>query len=201
MAVVALKNCLLCGNIFEPSRRGKPQIYCSKKCCKKVWALKNRELLNLLHKKWCKENPEKRSETNRLYRKKNKKQCADWTREWSERNPGKMRELKNLWRRENRDKYLESRRVYYKQNIDKFRKEARDRQRDRKHLHSLIVWQKNVCPLCDKMMPEDLSMIHVDHIYPKSLGGSDQIHNLQAVHAKCNIKKGNKIINKRRSRG
>ena len=37
-------------------------------------------------------------------------------------------------------------------------------------------------------------MFTSDHIYPKSLGGSNEIENLQLMCASCNHKKGNRII-------
>lgn len=38
---------------------------------------------------------------------------------------------------------------------------------------------------------DDLYPLTVDHIIPKSLGGSDELENLQPMCAGCNVKKGN----------
>ena len=59
---------------------------------------------------------------------------------------------------------------------------------------------KGVCQLCQQ--PIDLTleypnpmMFSVDHITPRSKGGSHTLPNLQAAHLLCNSKRGNKDIN------
>ena len=49
-----------------------------------------------------------------------------------------------------------------------------------------VVYSK--CVICSST--KDLQ---IDHIYPKSKGGSDVEGNLQVLCAKCNIEKGNKL--------
>jgi len=46
------------------------------------------------------------------------------------------------------------------------------------------------CELCG--CPADLRMLHVDHIDPKSKGGSNDLDNLQALCDLCNANKGNR---------
>ena len=49
-----------------------------------------------------------------------------------------------------------------------------------------VVYSK--CVICGST--EDL---HIDHIYPKSKGGSDVEGNLQVLCARCNLQKSNKF--------
>lgn len=47
------------------------------------------------------------------------------------------------------------------------------------------------CGLCgEDVEPTD---VHIDHIHPKSLGGGDELENLQVAHSLCNIRKGAKV--------
>ena len=60
----------------------------------------------------------------------------------------------------------------------------------RQHLPALIERQRGICEICGKALPLDWSQIHVDHILPKSQGGTDAPDNLQAAHGSCNLRKG-----------
>ena len=60
----------------------------------------------------------------------------------------------------------------------------------RHHLPKLLADQNGICPLCNEPLPKELTAnIHIDHIYPKYLGGSDDIDNLQAIHIRCHYGK------------
>lgn len=48
-----------------------------------------------------------------------------------------------------------------------------------------------VCGLCGYFVDE--KDCHIDHIHPWSLGGSDDLSNLQVSHARCNMRKGAKV--------
>lgn len=54
---------------------------------------------------------------------------------------------------------------------------------------ALIQKYGNICSICGRKVPEEMLMI--DHIYPRSLGGSDDFDNLQLTCRNCNIIKGN----------
>jgi len=48
---------------------------------------------------------------------------------------------------------------------------------------------QNCCQLCGST--HDLQ---IDHVFPKSKGGSDHLGNLQVLCASCNVRKNNKIL-------
>lgn len=48
-----------------------------------------------------------------------------------------------------------------------------------------------VCGLCGD--PVALEDVHIDHVQPRSLGGSNELENLQVAHSGCNMSKGNRI--------
>lgn len=60
----------------------------------------------------------------------------------------------------------------------------------RRSLRKLMKRQNWICPLCCKSLPgQPAADIHVDHRWPKSFGGTDDLENLQAVHDPCDKKK------------
>lgn len=48
-----------------------------------------------------------------------------------------------------------------------------------------------VCGLCGGDVEQD--DVHIDHIVPVSLGGQNELSNLQVAHSLCNIRKGNRV--------
>ena len=62
----------------------------------------------------------------------------------------------------------------------------------RKHLDFLLERQHGMCGICYRPLPypPDGGKVHVDHIIPVSVGGTDDRENLQATHAECNLEKG-----------
>ena len=54
----------------------------------------------------------------------------------------------------------------------------------------LIVRQRALCGICGFILSECASDIHLDHKIPLARGGRDEVVNLHAVHAACNLAKG-----------
>ena len=99
------------------------------------------------------------------------------------------------WGRNNRDKTKVTQKKYYWANLDKVRLQARARATG--HI-SLNKWQimclenDNKCNHCG--MKGDYKSLSIDHINPVSLGGGNEIGNLQPLCLKCNQKKGNRFV-------
>ena len=51
-----------------------------------------------------------------------------------------------------------------------------------------------LCTYCGEFLTEpfDGKQTHVDHVKPVSKGGMDTLKNLQLLHSRCNIRKGNR---------
>ena len=65
-----------------------------------------------------------------------------------------------------------------------------ERRQARKHLRDCVVRQKGHCAICGRLLPGDLTEVHVDHKRALADGGTSDPDNLQAAHAICNLVKG-----------
>ena len=61
-----------------------------------------------------------------------------------------------------------------------------------KKLLFFVQQQGGVCPLCKGRLPSDITQVQLDHIVGRARGGTDDLWNLQAVHALCNQRKGDR---------
>ena len=61
------------------------------------------------------------------------------------------------------------------------------RNSQRKHIEFIRVRDGNQCEVCLHELPEEIgSDVHVHHVYPQVMGGTDDLPNLSLAHAKCN---------------
>lgn len=96
----------------------------------------------------------------------------------------------------------------YRRSQDRYRQRKADtiRVRDidrkaRKRWNTMMVLierQGGMCGICGEPLapgpePKDIRRIHIDHVLAKSMGGSDDLDNLQATHEYCNESKGNRL--------
>jgi 5-methylcytosine-specific restriction enzyme A len=56
----------------------------------------------------------------------------------------------------------------------------------------VIERDQMVCGICKRLV-EDRTQLHIDHIFPVSRGGKNELDNLQVAHAVCNMRKGAKV--------
>ena len=61
-------------------------------------------------------------------------------------------------------------------------------------ISEMLEAQRGICPLCERPISRDtLGPFHVDHIIPVAYGGGDERDNLQVVHPRCNLHKGDAV--------
>lgn len=68
-----------------------------------------------------------------------------------------------------------------------------DRQRLPETLRQYVIERDGLtCRLCgDPVEPDD---VHIDHVFPRVLGGDDSPANLQVAHSTCNLAKGARLV-------
>lgn len=151
---------------------------------KKVYYLKHKERILELRKKQYIANPLKYIQKSKI---------------WSVRNPGKVKLYKNRWEIKNRKSKNLKNLIWAKNNREKVQKIYQ------KYIANKIInggsytleeWQRllkrfdNKCLKCHQQIK-----LEKDHIVPISMGGSNNINNLQPLCRSCNARKHNKIQN------
>lgn len=157
-------------------------------------------------------DPEKYKAKAKAIRDKNKQKRADYQRQWRKENPEAYREQARRHYWSNPQKFRERRRNYSANNPETDLRN--NRKRRAKILGTQLVpytaseilslYGTN-CHLCN--LPIDLEAprwtampgwengLHLDHVIPLSLGGTDTLDNVKPAHGKCNLAK-NRILPK-----
>ncbi len=102
-----------------------------------------------------------------------------------------------------REQYRQSAKREDQRNVcRKCRTVKANRNRKRRALElrkALVKAQAGVCAWCFRPLLKDLSLLHVDHIIPRSAGGPNRRWNYQALHPDCNTEKGGIITEQARA--
>ena len=111
----------------------------------------------------------------------------------AKRKPAKRTEKRREWERQyTKQKYREDE-EYRAKVIARTSKQTLARRKSRKL--SIAASQKWKCAICKGKLANDPGAIHIDHITPLALGGSNDRWNLQATHATCNRQKSDMRTN------
>ena len=106
------------------------------------------------------------------YRKKNREKKIIVNRKYREKNAEKIKNYLSNYHRcpKNRDRINLRRAQRYKTDPDYRKKQNMDsRKKHRKAVHILIKAQGYFCLFCGNKLPKNLTLCHVDHIFPKRL--------------------------------
>jgi 5-methylcytosine-specific restriction endonuclease McrA len=126
---------------------------------------------------------------------------ADWRR----RNPDKTKEYNasgksTRWFKANRGRALSRNRAYVDRNRERYRLWWREKARRRQMAmgsdpvdYTAIRRRDNgICYLCHNPVPD--SRLHFDHVVPLARGGTHTADNIRVTHARCNLRKGAKVL-------
>ena len=143
-------------------------------------------------RRWRAKHPERALEISRAFRARHieriRSSDAESHRRWRKNNPEKSRARVRAWQQNNPDKV----RVMGRKSSARYRNLVGGK--PRRWLPDAIARQDGICTWCSLPLPDDLSAIHADHIYPASRGGETSPENTAALHAFCNLVKGDRLV-------
>ena len=180
-----MKECPVCFRSFLGNRPF--QRFCSPRCQHRNWADRNRERIRELWRGSYRRNPETKIEYGKKYRLTH----ADYKEKQKARN--------RVWSKTERGRKLAATRVAKWRKTDRGYAYYQKRRRMRYALevsapgfHTKEQWDaelrtaNGVCPMCKKVGVR----LTKDHVIPLSMGGSDNIENIQPLCGPCNTRKG-----------
>jgi 5-methylcytosine-specific restriction endonuclease McrA len=124
---------------------------------------------------------------------KNRERVIEERREFRAREAARINEERRRKRAVSPERYRAMQRAYYAANREVIieRVKARNFRRRWVDLEELIARDGLLCGICGDFL--DPGLADVDHVHPKSLGGSNDLSNLQLAHVTCNRSKQAKV--------
>lgn len=200
------KKCTSCHQLksfenFHKSKTGKYGISSTCKLCVSEIYKNNRDEHKKRTYQWRKDNPDGfRAITKRAYRKHREKKLA-YAKQYRETHRDSIREkARQVWkaRPEKMKKAIRSWKVKNKEKVNIWNEERRFRLLGNGGKFVLAEWENlckrygNKCLCCGKK-----TKLTIDHIVPLTMGGTNNIDNIQPLCQSCNSRKNNKIIDYR----
>ena len=192
------KHCDYCGQEF--SARRSIDIYCSDECRKAGTAEKARQRDAL----WRINNPERARETDKNWRLAHPDEARQGVTEWHKANPEKRREHRAKYRETHVEEIKQSKAEWVKNNLQKavlYHQRRRALLAGNGGSYTEEEWEdlkasyNYRCLSCGRVEPE--IKLTIDHVIPITLGGSNDITNIQPLCGSCNKRKGTQLIDYR----
>lgn len=152
----------------------------------------------LYQQRWYKKNQEHHLKVGQQWLAKNRERRREYLRKWQEDNEEHIRELNQRWRHENAELWREYGRSWREENLERARELERVKSQARRARQisnggsfTVEEWQAlceavgGKCLCCGYVKP-----LTIDHVIPLSLGGTNDISNIQPLCRTCNCRKG-----------
>jgi 5-methylcytosine-specific restriction endonuclease McrA len=187
----------------------------------KVWSVNHRQEICDRSNSWRRSHKEQKAETDRKYRNENKDKLRETSKRWRDKNRAAWLEGLKIYREHNKEKIREGKRKCWYAKHEHYLNKAKEwrenhleqsnkiirkstlKRRAQKYNNggdfTLDAWDElkenygNQCLNCGKTR----ITLEVDHIVPLSLGGANDINNIQPLCRSCNARKHKSIINYR----
>lgn len=170
----------------------------------KQWQINNKNMTKSYHKKWY-DNHRKKLLEDKTYLKQWKDRQRIWNKKFKDKNKSKewYKEKQKIYRKRYNARYPEKVKERLKLLMEnkEYKKNARENERQfskrrRLRLRFKIFKRDNwTCAYCGRTSSEDKIKLEIDHKYPKSKGGVNDIKNYQTLCKDCNLGKGDCILN------
>ena len=170
--------------------------------------LRNPERTRLQNKKWKKSNSDQVKSSAVEYYRVNQERIKQMSATWRSQNSERVKAHGKEWREANRERKKTTNKKWRQANPEKElatrrRRRARKLNRPSEHytVHEILNIYGSDCHICGNTI--DLNAprgsgrkigwelgLHLDHVIPLAVGGTDLKSNVRPAHAVCNIKKG-----------
>lgn len=173
-----------------------------KRAYNREYVANNRERVNDYARQYREAHPEVKKqavERGQRHYQNNKERHLEQSRRWHESNPEKVRRSQRDYYYRNKETRLENRRRWARQNPDKVAQQNETRRAreagvavEEIDYKRIYIRDHDICYLCGGKVKK--SERHLDHVIPLSRGGAHSEDNIRVTHARCNLKKGTKLV-------